>query len=171
MPEADEQGERVARDIARFGWHVVLVPPAEGTPGWAHTLGLLERFAHPELIAFGSDFALLGPLLNALGERVRAGARLAADQEIAGVLEGASVALRSVAPKWIEPFLGNAAWHYRREDVPALQCFWPDPRGRFPWQDGADPEWREEQPQLFHHETHRALSEPLIAVLRKDGAL
>jgi hypothetical protein len=169
--EADDLDARVARDIARFGWHVVLIPPAEGTPGWAHTVGLLERFDHPELIIFGSDFEILGPLLNALGERVRGGARLAANQELAGVIEGARVALRAVAPKWIEPFLGNAAWHYRRDTIPALQCFWPDPGGHYPWQAEADAAWQGEQPLLFHHETHRALSEAMIAVLRRDGAL
>ena len=171
MQEADDLDSRVARDIARFGWHLVLIPPAEGTPGWAHTVGLVERFDHPELIVFGSDFELLGPLLNALGERVRAGARLAPDQEVMGILEKAPVALRSVSAKWIEAFLGNAAWHYRRDTIPALQCFWPDPGGRFPWQPEADPEWQAEQPQLFHPETHRALSEAMIAVLRRDGAL
>ena len=44
MTEPGDLDARVARDIARFGWHVVLIPPAEGTPGWAHTVGLVERF-------------------------------------------------------------------------------------------------------------------------------
>ncbi len=114
---------------------------------------------------------MLGPLLNAVGERVRAGARLEASQELSGIVAGASLALRPVAAKWIETFLGNAAWHYRREDLPVLQIFWPDPDGRFPWQEDADPTWRAEQPLLYHRETHLALSEAMIAVLRRDGAL
>ncbi len=171
MQQSPDPDARVASDIARFGWHLVLIPPAKGTPGWAHTIGLWERFSHPELIAFGNDLALLGPLLNALGERVRAGAQLAADSELEGILQGLPVAFRSVAPKWIEPFLGNAAWHYQRERIPALQCFWPDAQGRFPWQADCDPTWRDDQPQLFHRETHLALSERTLAVLREDGAL
>jgi hypothetical protein len=171
VQESADIDARVRADIARFGWHLVLVPPDHGTPGWAHTIGLEERFGHPELIVFGSDLAVLAPLLNALGERVRAGARLAAGSELRGVLEGLPIAFRAVAPKWIEPFLGNAAWHYQREVVPALQCFWPDPSGAFPWQPSFDPALREDQPLLFERKTHEALSERMIAALRADGAL
>ncbi|HEU4431046.1 MAG TPA: DUF4262 domain-containing protein [Myxococcota bacterium] len=171
MQESADIDARVRADIARFGWHLVLIPPEHGAPGWVHTIGLEERFAHPELIAFGNDLSVLAPLLNALGERVREGSTLTADSEAHGVLEGLPVAFRSVASKWIEPFLGNAAWHYQRETIPALQCFWPDPNGRFPWQADFDPAWREDQPLLFERETHRALSERMVAALRADGAL
>jgi hypothetical protein len=90
---------------------------------------------------------------------------------VEGVVEGAALALRGVARKWIPVFLGNAAWHYQRQDVPALQAFWPDPKGCFPWQPEGDPQWRADQPLLHLTETHRALSEPLVAVLRREGAL
>jgi hypothetical protein len=162
---------RVRTDIARHGWHLVLIPPDHGAAGWVHTIGLSERFAHPELIVFGEDLGVLAPLLNALGERIRAGARLDADTQLEGVLQGLALAVRSVEPKWTETFLGNAAWHYKRERVAALQCFWPDASGVFPWQAGFDESWRDEQPLLFERETHRALGERMIAALRADGAL
>ena len=171
MQESADIDARVRADIARFGWHLVLIPPDHGAPGWVHTIGLEERFTHPELIVFGNDLSVLAPLLNALGERVRGGSPLAAEAEAHGVLEGLPVAFRAVAPKWIEPFLGNAAWHYRRENVPALQCFWPDPSGSFPWQASFDPTLRGDQPLLFERETHKALSERMLAALRADGAL
>jgi hypothetical protein len=162
---------RVRSDIARFGWHLVMIPPANDATGWVHTIGLHERFAHPELIVFGHDFSVLCPLLNAVGERIRAGARFEAGSELTGVVEGLPLAFRGVAAKWQEPFLGNATWHYRREVVPALQVFWPDPNGSFPWQPECDAAWRAEQPLLFERETHRALSERMLAALRADGAL
>jgi hypothetical protein len=171
VPEQADIDARVRSDIARYGWHLVLIPPTPEAAGWVHTIGLGERFAHPELIVFGNDFSVLCPLLNALGERIRAGARFAAGSELRGVIEGLPIAFRSVAAKWIEPFLGNAAWHYRRETVPALQVFWPDPSGRFPWQPECDPTWRADQPLLSEHATHRALSERMLAALRADGAL
>lgn len=171
MQESPEVDTRVRADIARFGWHLVLIPPAHGTAGWAHTIGLDERFGHPELIVFGNDLGVLAPLLNALGERVRGGAHFEPDTQLDGVLEGLPVAFRSVAGKWIEPFLGNAAWHYQREHISALQCFWPDPHGCFPWQSACDPSWRDDQPLLFERETQRALTERMLGALREDGAL
>lgn len=157
--------------MARHGWHVALVAPESGTPGWAHSIGLVERFEHPEILVFGPELPLLHRLVNAIGERVRHGARFAADTEHEGVLAGHRLAFRAVARKWYGPFLGNAAWHYRGEPFPAVQVFWPDPRGRFPWEPDSDPDWREQQPRLFLEETHRALSEALTGVLLREGAL
>jgi hypothetical protein len=170
--EADEEFEaRVRADIARHGWHVALVPPEAGTPGWALSIGLFERFGHPELVVFGPDLAVLGRLVNHLGAWVRDGAHFEAGSERSDVLAGQTLAFREVAPKWIEVFLGNAAWHYRSQDFPALQGFWPDPGGRFPWDPACDLAWRADQPLLFHAETHRALSERLVDLLRREGAL
>lgn len=170
--DADEEIEaRVCADIARHGWHAALVPPEAGTPGWAFSIGLFERFGHPELVVFGPDLPLLGQLLNQLGARIRDGARCEAGSERSDVLAGQIVAFREVSPKWVEIFLGNAAWHYRSRQFPALQGFWPDPAGHFPWDPDCDPQWREEQPLLFHGETHRALSERLIGVLQREGTL
>jgi len=171
VQEQAEIDARVREHIARFGWHLVLIPPTPSAPGWVHTIGLEERFAHPELIVFGNDFSVLAPLVNTLGERVRGGARLEPGSELSGVVEGLPLAFRDVATKWIEPFLGNAAWHYQRETIPALQCFWPDPSGRFPWHPEFEAALRADQPLLFERDTHKALSERVIAAMRADGAL
>ncbi len=171
VQEQTDVDARVREHIARYGWHLVMIPPTPEAAGWVHTIGLLERFEHPELIVFGNDFSVLSPLLNALGERVRAGARFEAGGELHGVIEGLPIAFREVAAKWIPPFLGNAAWHYQRAALPALQCFWPDPSGHFPWQPECDASWRGDQPLLYERETHRALSERMLAALRADGAL
>lgn len=167
----DAVARKVRADIAAVGWHVVLVPPDERTAGWAHTIGLLERFGHPELLVFGPDLERIGPLLNAVAARVRAGARLEAGSRLEDVLQGLPLAIRGVAPRWIQTFLGNAAWHAGREDLPALQIVWPDPGGRFPWEPGCDAAWREEQPLLEAAAVHEALSERWIDALRRDGAL
>lgn len=166
-----EVDARVRHDIDAYGWHVVLVPPEDPAPGWGHTIGLFERFDHPELIVFGIDLEVLGPLLNHLGEAVSRGRRLEDGALEEGLIENRPLAFHAVAPKWKSAFLGNAAWHYRQDDVPVLQCFWPDPGGRFPWEEGCDPTWRNDQPLLHEADTQQALPEALIASLRREGAL
>jgi hypothetical protein len=168
---ADDVEARVQHDIQHHGWHVVLIPPDGDAPGWAHTIGLWERFAHPELLVFGSEPRQLAALLNALGERVRGGQRFAAGAREDGVLQGLGFAFRAVAKRWIPVFLGNAAWHYRSEAFGVLQGFWPDPEDRFPWDAGCACDVAAEQPRLEHAELHRALPEPLLAALRREGAL
>ena len=169
--QADEVDARVQNDIQRHGWHVVLVPPEQDSPGWAHTIGLWERYRHPELLVFGSEPRVLTGLLNTLGERVRGGRRFAAGEQEEGVLQGLPFAFRAIAPRWIGVFLGNAAWHYRSESVPVLQGFWPDRAGRFPWDAGCTREVVDEQPPLEAAELHLALPDRLLAALRRDGAL
>ena len=178
--------ERVAADIAGRGFHLGLVPAEGGTPGWAFSIGLAERFGHPELVAFAPDPEFAGGLVENLamrvlrGQRFDAAAPAASEVRVPGILGEHEVCFRPVDRKWVPVFLGNVAWHYREggprprpesQPVPVLQCFWPDRGGRFPWEMGFDPEWVEDQPLLHHHETHRALSERLVATLRKEGAL
>jgi hypothetical protein len=50
VQQPDEVDQRVSLDIERHGWHVVLVPPEADSPGWAHSIGLWQRFEHPELL-------------------------------------------------------------------------------------------------------------------------
>jgi hypothetical protein len=171
MGEPDEIELRVRADIERHGWHVVIVPPDTDSPGWAHSIGLFERYAHPELLVFGSEPQQLAALVNALGARVRAGRRFAAGEDARDILDAFPFAFRPVAARWTGVFLGNAAWHYRREDFPVLQGFWPDRAARFPWDAGCAAEAAAEQPLLAHAELHLALPERLLASLRRDGAL
>jgi hypothetical protein len=169
--QLDEIDARVRGDIERHGWHVVIVPPEAGSPGWAHSIGLFERHRHPELLVFGSEPRRLGALVNALGARVRAGQVFEAGADASGVLDALPFAFRAVARRWIPVFLGNAAWHYRSESFPVLQGFWPDRAGRFPWQPECEAAVAGEQPQLAHAELHLALPERLLAALRREGAL
>ena len=170
-PEVDEVEARVRADIATHGWHLALVPPEDDTPGWALTIGLFERFDHPEIVVFGPDIEAVARLAHHVASLVRDGRRFEAGCDAGDVLVDQRLGFRGVAPKWVAPFLGNAAWHYRSEGFPVLQCVWPDPGGHLPWEPGADPAWRDDQPLLHHQETHRALPERLVAVLRREGAL
>lgn len=173
----DRLSERVRTDIARFGWHVVLVPPEEGPPflpGWAHTIGLSEAPGGAEVIAFGDAPRELHQLLNRIGTRWRRDGPSAADGVFEDPLDGRALALRAVAPRWVEVFLGNACWHYARTDVLALQAFPPDLAGRYPWEEGyapALPPERATPPLLFREAPDDALPPALAEALRADGAL
>ena len=163
--------EQIRADVERSGFHLGVIPPEAGTPGWAFTIGLGERFDHPELLAFAPDPEFLGRLVATLARRVGRGDRFEAGRSYAEVLADREVAMRAVERTWYAPFLGNVAWHYGSEDFDALQCYWPDGAGLFPWDEDFDPKWRDDQPLLYLRETHLALSERLTGVLRKEGAL
>ena len=161
----------VRNDVAEKGYHLGLVPALERSSGWAFSVGLPASSGHPELICFGPDVPFVGQLVQHLCEAVVAGRRFEEDTPVEGILSERALRLRPVDNKWLPTFLGNAAYFHDREDFPALQCFWPDRSGLFPWQAGFDSDWREAQPLLFEALTHKALPETLVAALIGEGAL
>jgi hypothetical protein len=62
----------IERIIRQYGW---MLQGVEGRRPFTYTIGLAERFGHAELLVRG-HLGVGGELLNALGERVRRGARL-----------------------------------------------------------------------------------------------
>ena len=172
MSDPDRAVDRQVRlDIQARGYHVGIVPAVPGACGWAFSVGLPASADHPEVIAFGPDLDLVGGLVQRLCDMVRAGQDFSGRERHGGVLAGHDVATRPLAPKWTSIFLGNAAWYHGREDFPALQCFWPDAGGHFPWEAAFDAAWRDEQPHLYESLTHKALPDGLLASLRAEGAL
>lgn len=63
-------------------------------------------------------------------------------------LEGYEVTFRAVPPYQFAAWLGTGVRFYDGESFPALQLVYPDRAGRWPWQEGVAPAFRERQPIL-----------------------
>lgn len=59
--------------VERFGWAVLGV---EAPRPWVYTIGLADRYGHPELVLAGVDISLAMNVLNALGTMVAIGEEL-----------------------------------------------------------------------------------------------
>ena len=70
--------DSIAADIAAYGWSVLKVEADGVGPGFAYTIGLQQRFDHPEIIIVGLRSATAHMVLNDVGEDVCGGARFAA---------------------------------------------------------------------------------------------
>ncbi len=171
-PSPEEQIEQHIRgDIERFGWHVAKIEGDDRVPPWAFTIGLGDTFDHPEVLAAGMSLEQLHALLNRIGDLLRAGNRFADGQHVHNILEGFACSFRRIDPAWHQPFAGNAAWHHRDDGLELLQCFWPDPEGRFPWDDGFPADLIPLQPMLYDATPERALAPTVLATLREEGVL
>jgi len=135
-------------DIATYGWHVIKVYEDDEGPGFAFTIGLFQRFDHPELIVFGLPLDTMHLMLNGAGEAVRAGRPFAAGHNYDDILEGYDCTFRPVSRKHYEAYLGSARWYYEGDGFPVLQLIWPDREHRYPWAAPADAWIREAQPVL-----------------------
>ena len=71
---------------------------------------------------------------------------------------------------WFRWFVGYAIWFYGQESFPLLQLFWPDRKGAFPWEVGADDGLREAQPRLHEGDRDSAGVDALLKSMREgDG--
>jgi hypothetical protein len=152
----DDCDRKLLADIDRVGWHVVMIPEEDGTPGWSFSVGLFRTFNHPEVVVFGLPLELSGEVINGIGADIRKGKVFESGQEYPEILEGVLCTFRPVVQRWYRPFLGYAAWYYRGPKFPVLQCIWPDKQQHYPWHPKFKKAWLGAQPLLFEQEPEPA---------------
>ena len=117
----------------------------------AATVGLMFSLGHAELIVFG-----LGDegynVLRAMVEDIRGGRSFADPGAYEGVLAQGFIATRRVHPSQHESYFGYAMGYCRERGrigaLAAVQVFWPDRVGRFPFERECDEAVRAAQPRL-----------------------
>jgi hypothetical protein len=128
--------EEITQHIIETGWSVQGVLRQNGRLDWAYTIGLAERFDHPELVVTGMCcFPCAGNMLNQAARLVAGGRR----PDVGEVLElSAPVRLGAVHPdQWRgDRFAVWLRYYETRPTTPstaALQLIWMDDLGT--WQD------------------------------------
>lgn len=130
---------QVIRNVRSAGWHVMGVGGGPGgEPAFAYTVGLGHRTGHPELLMSGQPIKLMAAVLNEVAERIVVGGqRFGPGAVIEGALAWHPMVVDDVDPVPSAELLRYASW-FQRRSVKAVQLVWPDARGLFPWQPGAD---------------------------------
>jgi Domain of unknown function (DUF4262) len=138
-------------NIEQHGWVVTKVAPRVGDTGdsFAYSTGLYLRFGQPEMVMFGLAHDTMHTIINSIGSQMKRGVNFAPDQAYPDLLERYSCQFRLVDKSNYAEHLGWSSWFYESHAYPALQCFWPDKNGFFPWQPECAPGVRELQPFLF----------------------
>jgi hypothetical protein len=145
----EDEYERLIRDNVReFGWHVALIPGDEEGPGFAYTIGLHQAFGKPEVIVFGIPQEVMHAIVNHAGEEFKAGRSIPLDRPLDGYLEGYPVVFKRVKKAHYKEYFGYGLWFYSGPKFTAIQCCWPDKKGRFPWDKGFEKKWLKAQPLL-----------------------
>jgi hypothetical protein len=121
-------------------------------PPFAYTVGLMFSLQHPELIIFGLRDAGSSILRTKAG-MICDGRRFDSPDEYEGVLEAGEIATRPVHGTQHEFYLGYAMGYCREHGRPgglqAVEVFWPDAEGRFPFRPGCDERVWAAQPRLL----------------------
>ena len=122
--------------IDEHGWTVIIVPEDEVGPGFAYSIGLAERFGHPEVAISGLRNGLMHQLVNDAAEVVASGTALSDGAQTDALLEGHPCVVRAAAADTFGDYFGEAERYYQDEPFDVVQVFWPDQVGRYPWDAG-----------------------------------
>ena len=135
--------------LEAMGWFVNKIAADDSGPGFAYSFGLYKTFQHPEIILFGLPVDMMHQLINDIGKQLRNGSPAYGDgNKTSDLLEGYPCEFHHVDPAWYKTTLTWASWFYRSSDFPALQLFWPDKAGLFPWEQECNERVRDLQPDL-----------------------
>jgi uncharacterized protein DUF4262 len=143
----DELCANIHGHIERIGWSLMSVMGDAKHLPWCYTIGLIEKFDHPELIMIGLEDRSTAVPLNGLGMAIAEGHTFARG-EVADVATVPVLFGEVHEAHWESGMF--AKWHhyYQAVGYPALppmafQVLWPDDNGFFPgeqhWDRGHDP--------------------------------
>lgn len=137
----------VSANIARYGWHCQMVFPVQGQPGtpFAYTVGLMERYEHPELLVSGLPSEIAHQVLALAVEAIQGGKFFMHGDRSDRIARGYEVAFRTIPVNHSSYPLGMANLHYGRRDYTALQIVFQDAGHRYPWDPECSPTFQKTQ--------------------------
>ena len=144
--------EEIAEVVREHGWYAASISDHE--PAFLYTIGLMETVNHPEFVMFGLDAGNTHALFSQLVREIRAG-RFFAEPGVSAFNLGGDehrVGFRRVHPTQHPQYLGFAMGYCRHigriGQLEAVQAFWPDGGGKFPFEVGCDLTVYQLQPRL-----------------------
>ena len=136
----------IIEDVQRDGWHVTSV--FGGDRPFGYSIGLYETFGQPEIVIVGLRLERVPGIIDTIGALMKQGVKFEDGTESDQVLKGYPCTFRTVGWEFYGQYFGAGIWYYGGLSFPVLQCVYPDYEGRYPWQPGASPEFRAQQPVL-----------------------
>ena len=155
--------EEIAEIVREHGWYAANVNDAD--PPFLYTIGLMETCKHPEFIIFGLDADNAYALFSGLIADIRNGKRYSGNGVYTIDLGGDQhqVGFRRVHPTQHPLYFGFAMGFLtnigRIGELEAMQAFWPDREGKFPFDVGCDLAVFHIQPRLDIGLTDREVRE------------
>jgi hypothetical protein len=146
--------------VAKFGWAATAVAGDTDHSDFIYTSGLGATFDHPEVIIFGLEHRLSYDILALIVSGLRTGTRYATPALYCDLLS-APMALRSVHPTQHMFYFADTLEFYRLRggsaEFSAVQLFWSDAGGLFPFDAACEPRVLDAQPRLYIAKTPREI--------------
>jgi hypothetical protein len=152
MEEEKQHGsrddERTVSDIEKYGLSVILIEATDYLPSFAYSIGLWQKYNHPEIICFGLSVQTLHGIINDVAELIKKGNIIETGRSYDDFFEKGNAEFIKVDSRNISDYFGTALDFYGVENLPAVQLIWTDRNDKFPWDEGFEDEFIYRQPLL-----------------------
>ncbi len=74
-------------DIDKFGLSIIIIEASDYLPSFAYSIGLWQKFQHPEIICFGLRIETLHSLINDVATLIRKGIKIETKKTYAEIFE------------------------------------------------------------------------------------
>lgn len=137
-----------SRHVETYGLSVIIIEATNYLPSFAYSIGLWQKFKHPEIICFGLTTRTLHVIINDVARLVKEGQAIQIDKIYNDVFENGRAEFLRVDDRNLSDYFGTAIDFYNSKDFPALQLVWTDRNDKFPWESGFEEEFIYKQPLL-----------------------
>jgi hypothetical protein len=156
--------EETQKHIDEYGCSIIYILEDNYLPGFAYTIGLHQKFNHPEIICFGLPKELTGSILNDACDLIKKGQSFEPGIQYKDFLEDFILQFLAVDKSFYPNYFGKASNFYGNNDYSALQLVWPDKQQLFPWEPDFNPAWKRKQPLLDRDTDFKFNEERNVAV-------
>lgn len=142
------EDQEIAHAVVKQGWQAIDIYDTD--PPFMYTVGLSKTYEHPEAITFGMQSSTSHRLLSDFVQGLRKGLRFDRTGVSNDKVFASTVGFRVVHESQHPLYLGYAMGFCRISNIPlqAMQVFWPDSQGRFPFDANCEEECYRLQPRL-----------------------
>ena len=162
--------EKIINNIEKYDCHVVMVI-GDHLPGFAYSIGLYEKFGHPEIICFGLDLNMMASLINEVRNWIRENGSIEPYSSYPDYLENADVKFIPVDEVFYNDYLNFGINYYNENNFPVMQMVWPDKENKFPWEEGFHEPWKFQQPLLDRNIDFKFYEEHNLGVYTTKSAV
>jgi len=135
-------------NIEKHGLAVIMVESTDYLPSFAYSVGLWQKYNHPEIICFGLTTKLLHKIINDVAEIIKTGTKLESHNTYLNIFKESRAEFLNVDKRNIGDYFVYAIEYYKTKEFPALQLVWTDLMDRFPWEKNFEKEFKYKQPLL-----------------------
>lgn len=140
--------DKIKLDIEKYGCSIIALEATDYLPSIAHTIGLWQKYQHPEIIIFGQPTPIMQYCLNETCNIIKTGESISLTKEYDNFFENGAVRFLLIDNSNFTDYMPYAFEYYKQQSCPVLQLIWTDKKQKFPWEEGFESEYLLQQPLL-----------------------